>query len=130
MKPAQAKRMGYEWEIDCRDFLVDEYPDVKRNGNLYGPNDRGDLGNVPGWTLQCKNTKVDKWAEWFKATLSQSFNNGTRWWAIVRKARNKNVSQALFCMPFEKGKELMAYLRDLEYENALLKAKLRSYQDD
>lgn len=130
MKPAQAKRLGYEWEIDCRDFLSDEYPDVRRNGNQYGPKDRGDLGYVDDWTLQCKNTKVDQWATWFEATASQSDNAKTRWWAIVRKARRKNVREAIFAMPFWKGKELMVYLRDLENENQKLRERIKELEND
>lgn len=128
MKPAQAKRLGYSWEIESRDYLKDEFPQVSRNGNMYGPKDRGDLGGVPDWTLQCKNTKTDQWAKWFEATLSQSFNAQTRWWAVIRKARGKNVSQALFCMPFHKGRELMVHMRDLEAENQALKARIKELE--
>lgn len=121
MNPAQAKRLGYTFEVDCCEYLIDEYPEVERNGTRYGPKDRGDMGGVPDWTLQCKNTKVDQWAKWFTATLTQSGHNNTRWWAVIRKARGKNIKEALFCMPFSKGKELMTHLRDLEAENTRLK---------
>jgi hypothetical protein len=130
MKPAQAKRLGYDWEISCRDFLIDEYPDVERNGTRYGPKDRGDLGSVTDWTLQCKNTKVDQWAKWFAATHIQSVNNKTRWWAVVRKARGRGTSEAIFCMPFRKGKELMTHLRNLEAENEKLKERIKELEND
>lgn len=130
MTVAQNKRKGYEFEVDCCDFVRADYPDVERNGTRYGPKDRGDMANVGDWTLQCKNVKVDQWSKWFTATAVQSTNNQTRWWAVIRKARNQNVSESLFCMPFWKGLELMTHLRDLEYENTQLKALLRSYRDD
>lgn len=128
MNPAQAKRLGYSFEVDCCDFMRDEYPEVERNGNRYGPKDRGDMGGVPEWTLQCKNTKVDQWQKWFAATLGQSLNNSTRWWAVVRKARGKNIREALFCMPLWKGLELMTHLRDLEADNATLRARIKELE--
>jgi len=135
MNPAQAKRLGYSFEVDCVTYLQDEYPEAHRNGNMYGPKDRGDIGKVTDWTLQCKNTKVDQWSKWFPAVVSQSEYNQTRWWAVVRKVRGKNVREALFVMPFWKGKELMAYLRDLEdickalkAENRQLKARIKELE--
>jgi hypothetical protein len=125
---AANKRKGYSFEVETCDFLRDDYPDVERNGNRYGPNDRGDIANVGDWTLQCKNTKTDKWFEWFTATASQSQLNRTRWWAVVRKARNRNIRESLFVMPFHKGKELMAHLRDLESENESLKARIKELE--
>lgn len=129
MTVAQNKRKGYEYESDCCDFVRPEYPQVERNGTRYGPKDRGDLANVTDWTIQCKNTKVDQWTKWFAATVSQSVNNKTRWWAVVRKARNQNVRESLFCMPFWKGLELMAYLRDLEAENKSLKEQIKELSE-
>lgn len=129
MSVAQNKRKGYEYEIDCCDFVRPEYPNVERNGTRYGPKDRGDLANMGDWTIQCKNTKVDQWAKWFQATLVQSTNNETRWWAVVRKARNQNVRESLFCMPFWKGLELMAYLRDLERYMQYLKTENKSLKE-
>jgi hypothetical protein len=127
---AQNKRKGYEFEIDCCEFVQPEYPLVERNGTRYGPKDRGDLANVGDWTLQCKNVKTDKWALWFKATLGQSVNNKTRWWAVIRKARNQNVRESLFCMPLWKGLELMTHLRDLEAENEKLKERIKELEND
>jgi hypothetical protein len=123
------KRKGYNYEIDCRDFLIDDYPEVGRNGTQYGPNDRGDLSNVSGWTLQCKNVKTDKWTEWFKAVTKQAENNKTRWWAILRKARGKSVGESLFVMPFHLGRDLMVHLRDLETENAALKQRIKELEN-
>lgn len=130
MSVAQNKRKGYEFEIDCCGFVQPEYPLVERNGTRYGPKDRGDLANVGDWTLQCKNVKTDKWALWFKATLTQSVNNKTRWWAVIRKARNQNVRESLFCMPFWKGLELMTHLRDVEAENEKLKERIKELEND
>lgn len=128
MNPAKNKRMGYEFEVDSVGFLIDEYPEAERNGNRYGNKDRGDIGGIPGWTLQCKNVKTDQWAKWFVATAKQAVHNSSRWWAVVRKARGHNVREALFVMPFWQGKELMIHLRDLETENEALKARIKELE--
>lgn len=120
----RSKALGYSYEVAVRDYLIDEFDDVKRNGNQYGPLDRGDLSGVPGWTLQLKNVQDDSWGVWFKKTTAQAENNTTRWWAVVRKMRGKAVSESLFTMALSKGKELMAYLRDLENENKQLRSQL------
>lgn len=125
----QSKQLGYTYEVAVRDHLKPEYPRVKRNGSQYGANDRGDLGGVPGWTIQCKNVLQDRWSEWFKATTTQAVNNKTRWWVIVRKTRGKSVGESLFTMSLEKGRELMTHLRDLENENKKLKAKIKELEN-
>jgi len=130
MNGRTVQRKGDTWEVDCRDFLTDEYPYVKRNGNLYGKNDRGDLAEVPDWTLQCKNVQRDEWASWFEETQRQSVNNSTRWWAVIRKARRRGTGEAIFAMSFTKGKELMTYLRDLEEENRQLKERIKELISD
>lgn len=128
------KRLGYDHEAAVRGHLRPTFPKVKRNGSQYGAFDRGDLGGVPGWTLQCKNVQQDRWPEWFEATTKQAVNNGgTRWWAVIRKARGKAVGESLFVMTLNKGTELMAHLRDIEEENARLKKEingLRKIQAD
>lgn len=124
MTPKANKQKGYRWEKDCQDFLADEYPDVQRNSTLYGPNDRGDLANVPDWTLQCKDTGKDEWFTWFKETEIQAGNNKTEWWAVLRKVRGKGAAHGVFAMPIWLGKQLMVYLRDLEAENRQLKARI------
>lgn len=129
MSVAQNKRKGYQFEFDCVEFIEPEYPDAKRNGNIYGPKDRGDIGGVTDWTLQCKDVKTVAWKKWFAATVGQSINNKTRWWAVIRKERGKAIREALFCMPLWKGLELMTYLRDLEAENQRLKAAIGDHDD-
>lgn len=125
MSTRQSKTLGYTYEIAVRDFLVDEYVDATRNGNQYGPKDRGDIGGVDDWTLQCKNVQDDSWGVWFKKTSTQAENNSTRWWAVIRKMRGKAVSESLFTMSLSKGKELMVHLRGLEAENARLRLHVK-----
>ncbi|MFC7719679.1 hypothetical protein [Nonomuraea recticatena] len=103
---------------------------MKRNGSMYGANDRGDLGGVPGWTLQCKNTQQDRWLEWFTKTEQQAANNKTRWWAVIRKMRGKAVELSLFVMTLEQGRELMAHLRELEKQIKKLKAQVKELEHD
>lgn len=128
MTGRKSKALGYSYEVAVSQFLKPEYPRVKRNGNQYGPKDRGDLCGVPGWTIQCKNTAQDRWAEWFKDTIVQAVNNKTRWWVVVRKARGKNVKESLFVMSLEKGLELITHLRDVEKENKALKARIKELE--
>ncbi|MEU1881935.1 hypothetical protein ABZ470_31940 [Streptosporangium sp. NPDC020072] len=110
----RSKALGYTYEVAVKDFFADLFAAVKRNGNQYGPNDRGDIDGVPGWTLQLKNTAEDKWGTWFEATATQAVNNETRWWAVIRKMRGKNVKDSLFVMPLWKAKEMIAHMNQLE----------------
>jgi len=128
MTPRQSKALGYTYEVAVREFLKPSFPRVKRNGTQYGANDRGDLAGVPGWTIQCKNTKDYAWPKWFEATTLQAKNNKTRWWVIVKKTRGKHARESLFAMTLEKGLELITHLRDLEAENKRLKARIRELE--
>lgn len=126
MTPQANKRKGYTFEADVADVFRDEYPDVRRNGNIYGRDDRGDLGNVTDWTLQLKNVGQDSWTRWFEETEEQSVRNSTPWWAVIRKVRGKHARASVFAMPLWKAKELMVYLRDLERYVQYLTAEIKS----
>lgn len=123
------KALGSSYEVDVRDYLAETSPNAKRNGNIYGPKDRGDIGGVPGWTIQCKNTKSVKWYEWFGKVVDQAINNSTRWWVVVWKSRGKNVKESLFVMPLWLGRDLIAHLDELESENTALKARIKELEN-
>jgi hypothetical protein len=101
------RRKGATWEAVLAKYLRPFFPHVRRTRVSLQTSDVGDLGGIPGWTLQAKNEKalnlagaVDE-AEW------QSVNAETPFFAAIIKRRNKPVQQAYFVVPLHIGVELM-----------------------
>jgi len=63
------------WEVDRR---------VKR-----GAKDRGDIGGIPGWAIECKNRKRMALAEWVDEARLEAENAGADFCAVVHKRRGK-----------------------------------------
>ncbi|MEV6675216.1 hypothetical protein [Streptomyces sp. NPDC051162] len=97
---AAVKARGRNWENSVVDIWKSlGYDGAKRNGAIYGSNDRGDIGEIP-CTCQCKAVdRVQLWKHLDEA-LKQSANNGTAdETCVVYKRHGATPEKAAWVLP-------------------------------
>lgn len=94
------KRKGAKWELDVVKYLRRWWPqaDRKQAGSTL---DRGDVSDVPGWTLECKAERAIDLAGYMGEAEEEARNAGTPYFAAVVKRRNKSVEEAYVVMPLK-----------------------------
>jgi hypothetical protein len=98
---ARSRRIGPEFERAVADYLRDGgLPHADRRVKT-GAKDKGDIGGVPGWTLECKNEKSISLAGYVDEAQVEAGNAGTDRYAAVVKRRGKGVRHAYVVMPLE-----------------------------
>ena len=66
---------------------------------LNGSQDRGDIGGVTEWTLECKNRKALDLASAVDEAATEGANARTPFFAAIVKRPRKNVREAYAVMP-------------------------------
>lgn len=105
MSVARAK--GTAFESACRDVLKRWFPHCER-APLWGGADRGDLLGVPGFVIQCRNTKTMDLAGALDDARKQAAHNGGGIPVAIVKRRGKHVRQAYVVMELADWAELVA----------------------
>jgi hypothetical protein len=95
---SKSRAKGTRFERDVADVLADLFPGVDRQV-LRGKQDRGDIANVPGWTLECKAEKEIDLAGYMREAELEAKNAKTPYFAAIVKRRNKSVADAYVVMP-------------------------------
>ncbi|GCD99846.1 hypothetical protein [Embleya hyalina] len=119
--PTANKRKGYRFEKEFVDYLVDEFPDIdpdeiRRNGTLYGSNDRGDIQLADlAFVFELKNVQTFDLAGFCKELEREiaahpEAQNG----AVVIKARLRGIGDSYGVMPIRRLLALLRENRDLK----------------
>ena len=117
------KRRGTAFETEVATFLRSHGLRRAERRALSGTKDRGDIANVPGWVLECKNAVRMELATWideakseaanedeFQAAIVEDDDSIPAWlapvlrpsrWAVIMKRRGKNVGRAYVVMELE-----------------------------
>lgn len=88
---------GTAFESTCRDYLQRWFPHCER-APLWGAKDKGDLLGIPGFVIQCRNTKTIDLAGAIDDARAQADNNGRGLPVAIIKRRRKNVGQSYVVM--------------------------------
>lgn len=96
---AYTRRKGPAFERDVADYLAANGHPLADRRVKTGAKDRGDIGGVPGWTLECKNEKTISLAAYMEEARQEAVNAGTANYAAVVKRRGKGVSESYVVLP-------------------------------
>lgn len=103
---SKERRAGTAFAQAAAEFLATHgHPYAERRA-LFGRNDKGDIGGVIGWVLECKATREIDLAGAVDEARVEARNAGTRLFAAVVKRRRKGIADAYVVMPLEVFAEL------------------------
>ncbi|MFE7313793.1 hypothetical protein ACFU7T_11900 [Streptomyces sp. NPDC057555] len=105
---AAVKARGRNWESELvQTFHELGYTEAKRNGAIYGAEDRGDIGGTP-LTVQAKAVdRIQLWKHLDEA-LKQAVNNGTAdETCVVYKRHGRPTHEAAWVLPGAFAKRLL-----------------------
>jgi hypothetical protein len=95
------KQIGTEGETMVARYLSRWFPQVTRLA-LAGANDLGDLGGVPGLTIQVKMGREMRLAEWVDQAEEQHARAGTTAFVVVHRRRGRGDPGKWYCcLPLE-----------------------------
>ena len=113
MSGAGRRRKGANFENDVRKTLnTNGFPAASRLAAPGEERDLGDIGNVPGWTIECKNQKDIRLGEWMVQMKLAQERGETRWGAVVAKRRMLPLRDAYVVMSFEDWVDVLRCLKD------------------
>ena len=92
------KAKGTAFETDVAKYLGEFFRGVFRKA-IGGVNDTGDIGGLPGWSIECKNHAALDIAGWVDQARRQSVTEKTYRFAVVHKRKYRNVREAYVTMP-------------------------------
>jgi len=92
-----SKRKGTAWEVDCRDHLRCVFPEVERLPTE-GQHDRGDLGHVGPWAIECKAERAINLAGYMDEAVREAGNAGKPYPVVFVKRRNRRVGDGYAVM--------------------------------
>ena len=108
---SRSRDIGTAWETTLvRYFQSEGFPDVERPA-LSGRNDKGDLINIPGWTLEAKAEKRITLSDYMKELEREQAVGATKYGCVIVKKRYANVSEAYTVMPLRSLVVIMKELR-------------------
>jgi hypothetical protein len=97
LNPSKVK--GTRFESEAVEYLNENgFPTAERR-SLNGALDKGDIVNVPEWTLECKNRKALDFAGAVDEAAAEAVNARTPFFAAIVKRPRKNVREAYAVMP-------------------------------
>lgn len=102
----KARAKGTQFESACRDVLKTWFPYCER-APLWGGSDRGDLLGIPGFVIQCRNTKTIDLAGALDDARKQAANNGGGVPVAIVKRRGVHASRAYVVMELTDWAELI-----------------------
>lgn len=73
-----------------------------------GPQDRGDVGGIPRFTIEAKNQKSLDLAGWMRQAEAAADRNGhTRWAVVFKKRGTSDVAESYVLMPLHVFTDLL-----------------------
>lgn len=94
-----SKQRGTRFETEVVEFLkANGFPDAERRA-LAGSLDKGDVMNVPDFTLECKNEATMRLAAYMAEAAAEAINAKTPFFAAIVKRRGKGARDAYVVMP-------------------------------
>lgn len=101
MSGSRSRRKGRVWENAVVRWLREHgFPWVKHNEYLDAS--EGDILNIEGWSIECKNHKEMKLSSWVDQAATQAAEAGVERYAVViKRPRTTDVGQAYVVMPLE-----------------------------
>jgi len=113
--PGPEQTGGARWETDCERYLNQHgFPGCQRE-RIRHP-DRGDLGGLAGWTIECKGIAVGSQGGAFRIApaidqaLKARAARGTPWAVVLRKRKYRPPEEGFAIMPLGQWCELAALL--------------------
>lgn len=70
--------------------------------------DRGDIGGIPGWTVEAKNAKAWRMAEWWAQTCEAAARNESRPLLTVKRPGTTDQGERLAVVRLSDWAELVA----------------------
>lgn len=116
-----SKRKGYVGEKEAVEVLAEHDYEARRNGNLYGQADRGDIAGLPGWTIQVKSVSTARIPEYLKQAEEQAGRAGTGLFVVWLKLRGRHLRHGAAIMPVTQHLRLVAELHRLTNEISTLR---------
>lgn len=97
MKVSRQRQKGTRFETAVKEVFHETgiFPDCERTGSR--AYELGDLVNTGIWTVECKNQKAMKLAEWLSQAEAAAERTGLLP-VVIHKRRGKNASQAYVTM--------------------------------
>jgi Holliday junction resolvase len=97
-----ARRKGNAWENEVtKAFQANGFRAASRLASPGEKRDIGDIGGIPGFTIECKNHKEYKFGLWIDQLKHAMARSATRWGAVVVKRRMVGVRGAMVVMEFD-----------------------------
>lgn len=89
-----SKARGTRWESELVAYLRDSgFPHARRNVQ-HGPNDIGDVGGVPKFAIEAKDTQKHDLAKFVKQANAEAENAGQPWGVAAIKKRRAATEDA------------------------------------
>lgn len=105
---SKEKAKGSQFERDVVKYLQDNgFPSAERRYGAGLREDRGDIVGVPGFALECKNTKSINLAQFIDEAILEAKHAKARFGAAIVKRRMRNTSEAYVIMTLEQFAELV-----------------------
>lgn len=99
---ARPQHRGPRFERQVADYIKEQgFPFADRRVKT-GAKDKGDIGGVPGWVLECKAPGPGKplnLAQAMNEAEVEAANDGAEWFAAVVNRAGKNVSESYVVLP-------------------------------
>lgn len=96
-----SKAKGDRWEREvCALLVALGHRKVERGYRLGAPSDRGDVSGLPGWLLECKDTKRHELSVWLDEAKREAEPVGVLPALVVKRAR-RPTGQAFVVMELE-----------------------------
>lgn len=103
--PNRVKGIAFQRDV-ARFFEAAGFVGVESRAQ-HGNHDKGDLINVPDWTLELKNTQVIDLAGAVDEARVEAINAGTLMYAAIVKRRRRSIGEAYFVLPLALAVKLL-----------------------
>jgi hypothetical protein len=125
------KSKGYRGETEWVEAAIEAgFPDVGRNGSVYGSKDRGDVHGIRGWVVQIKSVATMKIPEYLKDAEEQAKNAGVKLFCVSFKLRGKHMREGVTVLPNRTWFQMVKEAEERDAELAALRRLLKSQGAD
>lgn len=128
-KGRASRRKGNTWENEvAKAFQNNGFRAASRLASPGEDRDLGDIGGVPGFTIECKNQKEFRIGLWLDQLRQAMGRGATRWGAVVVKRRMAGVRGAVVLMEYEVFMDLVWQVQ--QSRPGLVESARRDFQED
>lgn len=93
-----SKARGTRWETELKNYLSENgFPDARRNVQT-GAKDIGDIGGVPMFAIEAKDTQRHDLAKFVKQANTEAENAGEPWGVVAIKKRHASTEDGYVVM--------------------------------